>query len=378
MAKSTAHITHLNLRFTKRKAYSATYSPLLSLFFFAALLFSLSCEISQADEIDEIRRAFLCGDLAQVKNLLKNDPSLVCTMDETGASPLHYAVDHIQKWESGQIEVVEYLLSHGADINAANRNGSTPLGIATARAKWFEPFDVFDIEIRKRIINLLISHGAEIRDINEAIAAGDAEKVELFIRKNPGPAASIADFHTPLHCAAFWDKREVIKLLITRDAAVNASGPEGTPLHLSSMLGNYGATELLISHGARVNEKDSSGQTPLHQAIKMGSSIYYDPRAGKYQSIDPHLEAQKTGEFLKVIKLLITAGSKLNIQDDASGFTPLHCAAINGKKEVVELLISRGADLNLKDRNGRTPLKAAAERGHTEIDKLLRRHGAGE
>gem|GEM_PF-2164309 len=385
------------------------------LFFLAALLISLSSEICLADEIDDIRQALLNRDLTQVKSLLKNDPSLARRTDETGASPLHYAVDHRRVWDSDLIGIVEYLLSQGADVNAVTKSGSTPLSIASERAEWFQPEDMFDMEVRKSVITLLITHGAKICDINEAIAAGDVEKAALFIRKNPGLIAHNEDFYTPLHCAAFWGKSEVAQLLIAQGADVNANGPEGTPLHLSSMLGNFGVTEVLIAHGAHVNERDRLGQTPLVNAIKLGSPIYYDPRAGKYQSIDPHLEDHKFDEFLKVIKLiiaagadvnskpqrryimnllplhiasikgcretaelLIAAGSKLNIQDDSYGFTPLYCAAINGKREVVELLISKGADVNMKDSSGITPLKSAAGNGYTEIVELLRKHGAVE
>jgi ankyrin repeat protein len=49
-----------------------------------------------------------------------------------------------------------------------------------------------------------------------------------------------------------------------------------------------------------------------------------------------------------------------------------------GYKGIAEFLIAKGADINLKDRDGRTPLGIAVHRGHTEIAALLRRHGAKE
>ena len=53
----------------------------------------------------------------------------------------------------------------------------------------------------------------------------------------------------------------------------------------------------------------------------------------------------------------------------------MHYAARNGRKEIVELLIAKGADVNARRMNGRTPLDAAIIRNHTETADLLRKHG---
>jgi len=54
-----------------------------------------------------------------------------------------------------------------------------------------------------------------------------------------------------------------------------------------------------------------------------------------------------------------------------TGWTALHHAAFKGQKEVAELLIDKGADVNAKDKNGGTPLHIASSRGQKEIAELL-------
>jgi len=56
------------------------------------------------------------------------------------------------------------------------------------------------------------------------------------------------------------------------------------------------------------------------------------------------------------------------------GGTPLHEAAASGCKEIVELLVTKGADVNANI-GGWTPLHLAVDEGHTEIAELLREHG---
>ncbi len=63
---------------------------------------------------------------------------------------------------------------------------------------------------------------------------------------------------------------------------------------------------------------------------------------------------------------------------DYYGFTPLHEAAKEGHKDVVELLIAEGADVNVPNYGSITPLKIAQKNNQTEIVELLREHGAEE
>jgi DNA-binding beta-propeller fold protein YncE len=78
-----------------------------------------------------------------------------------------------------------------------------------------------------------------------------------------------------------------------------------------------------------------------------------------------------------VAELLIAKGADINSRAD-NGYTPLNSACLRGQKDVVELLIGGGADMNVKDNKGQTALSLANEKGHTEIVELLLKHGAKE
>ena len=64
----------------------------------------------------------------------------------------------------------------------------------------------------------------------------------------------------------------------------------------------------------------------------------------------------------------------MNAKGD-KGSTPLHGAAFKGHKEIAELLIVKGADVNAKIEDSGTPLDVAIRRNHPEIADLLRKHG---
>lgn len=63
---------------------------------------------------------------------------------------------------------------------------------------------------------------------------------------------------------------------------------------------------------------------------------------------------------------------------DNDGDAPLHIAALHGHKEIVELLLANGANVNVKDSEGRTPFDEAIRRGHEDVFELLRKHTAKE
>ena len=78
---------------------------------------------------------------------------------------------------------------------------------------------------------------------------------------------------------------------------------------------------------------------------------------------------------IEAVKQHLAAGVDVNAKEDQLGMTPLSVAAAFGHKEIVELLIANGADLEAKDQWGVTPLTNATNNGHTEIVDLLRKHG---
>ncbi len=72
-----------------------------------------------------------------------------------------------------------------------------------------------------------------------------------------------------------------------------------------------------------------------------------------------------------IVKMLLNKGANVNTQD-GNGYTALIWAAAVGSKDIVEMLINAGVDVNAKDNNGKTALMYAADYGDKEIIELLK------
>ncbi|MDB4808156.1 ankyrin repeat domain-containing protein [Verrucomicrobia bacterium] len=104
-----------------------------------------------------------------------------------------------------------------------------------------------------------------------------------------------------------------------------------------------------MADGADVNAKGGmTGGAPLHYAAMFGRK--------------------------EIAELLIAKGADVNAKDEA-GRTPLYEAAWQGRGEIAELLIAKGADVNAKNEDGKTPLDSAIPRKRPGIAGLLRKHG---
>ncbi len=79
---------------------------------------------------------------------------------------------------------------------------------------------------------------------------------------------------------------------------------------------------------------------------------------------------------LAKVKALLKENPDLVFSQNEVGWTPLHVAAALGHKDVAELLLGNGADVNAQDKKGRTPLDGAAKNGHKAVAELLMGHGA--
>ena len=148
---------------------------------------------------------------------------------------------------------------------------------------------------------------------------------------------------------------EAVKQHIAAGTDVNAKGSDDgwTPLQIAAAEGQNEIVELLISYDADVNAKADNGTTPLHCASGEG-----------------HKE---------IAELLISKGADVSAKDEFMK-TCLHYAAQYGHKGNVDLLIAKGADVSAKIEGGeeddQTSLSLAIQNNQTEIADLLRKHGA--
>jgi len=106
--------------------------------------------------------------------------------------------------------------------------------------------------------------------IHDAARAGDLDKVKTLVKEHPELISSKDEKYgqTPLHIAAFNDRKDVAEFLLANKADVNAKSNNGsTPLHLAAGKGNKDIVELLLANNADVNAVDNEGWSPVHSAV---------------------------------------------------------------------------------------------------------------
>ena len=169
----------------------------------------------------------------------------------------------------------------------------------------------------RRDLAELIASKKKALDIFEAAALGRLDRLKQCLRDDPSAINSRSkDGFTALHFACFFGQPDAARLLIESRAAVDAVAANPTkvmPLHSAASSRNLEAARLLLERGAPINARQQGG------------------------------------------------------------WVPIHAAAQNGDRPMVELLLKHHADPKLANDQGKTSAMVAREKGHAELAALLER-----
>jgi ankyrin repeat protein len=210
----------------------------------------------------------------------------------------------------------------------------------------------------------------EVDEFRHAAGRGDKAAVTAFLDKYPAAVDQASAFgDTALVYAAQTGRKEIVELLLARGAIADAPDSTGqTPFMWASEYKRKEIAELLWEKTA--SESAKKHRRAMHAALKEKKS--HMPSASK---ISDFVNDAAMGDVNAVTEFLDKYITAIN-QVDEDSYTALTMAAFKGQATVVELLLERGAQLDMRDSSGKTPLMCAAGMGHTGIVELLWKKGA--
>ncbi len=174
-----------------------------------------------------------------------------------------------------------------------------------------------------------------------AVYSGRRELAEKILSLRPEPPDIF-------EAAALGDTERLRALLRSNPELLRSYSPDGwTPLHLAAFFGNTEAARLLVEAGAPLDAKsrNSLANTPLNAAA--------------------------AGDHRDIVRLLLERGADPNTRQHGA-IAPLHSAAFNGDLEMVKLLLQHHADPGAITEDNRTAAGMAEEKGHEDVAALLR------
>lgn len=369
------------------------------------------------------------GLLDTVKFLLAANPRLLECKDELGRTPLICAA------VGGSLPVVQFLIEKGANTSAAiySRNSDIHEFQAIHCAVHANHKTVFhyllnndvdsdqlvgrfkvhlihlaagyaDLEILERILrrNNALLEQTDYRQQTPliwAVNTGDEKVVEYLLKKGANTTASTQTSEedpdhgkSALHYAIENGSPNVLNLLLSYGADINASVKGRHPLHLAVIWGEEVIVRLILHrYPTLLNITSATMKTPLHYAITEGQvgifnylmDLGADTKQAMWETIGQEnklttpIELAAMSDTFEMLQKFAEKGANMHERYSVNQFHLIHLASINGKTDVVRGLLNDYPELlNCKDVLGQTPLIWAAAEGHTELVQLLLDEGA--
>lgn len=326
----------------------------------------------------------------------------------------------------GRLDDAKKLIAGGADVNAANKDGISPLMQAAEGSAY--------LQNNTPAVSMLLEHPVKVdaqdnrgrTALDWAVSEGKDDAAKLLLEHKANPNAKTGDGSTVLMTAVQYGKVNLLKLLIEHGGDVDAADTHGnTPLQIAAegtayLPNNVPLVEILLAQGAKIEAQDSRGRTALYRAASEGKNdalnLLLDHKAeidhkandgstalleattfGKIATVelllkrgaDPNIADASSNTPLLVaaegnaympnnvgeVTALLAAGAKVDAVD-GKGRTPFYRAAAEGKVEAMQLLLDKKADLNARATDGSTPLLAAVQSAKLDAVKLLCEKGA--
>ncbi|XP_068960468.1 ankyrin repeat and KH domain-containing protein 1 isoform X6 [Petaurus breviceps papuanus] len=284
----------------------------------------------------------------------------------------------------GHEELVSVLIARDAKIEHRDKKGFTPLILAATAG-------------HVGVVEILLDKGGDIEAQSErtkdtplslACSGGRQEVVDLLLARGANKEHRNVSDYTPLSLAASGGYVNIIKILLNAGAEINSRTGSKlgiSPLMLAAMNGHVPAVKLLLDMGSDINAQiETNRNTALTLACFQGRaevvSLLLDRKANVEHraktGLTPLMEAA-SGGYAEVGRVLLDKGADVNAPPvPSSRDTALTIAADKGHYKFCELLINRGAHIDVRNKKGNTPLWLAANGGHFDVVQLLVQAGA--
>ncbi|KAL7917449.1 ankyrin repeat-containing domain protein [Trichoderma austrokoningii] len=290
-------------------------------------------------------------------------------------------------------ELVQLLIEHGADVNI--RGGYW--GLALYAAASLAHIDAVEV------MELLLENGTALQ---VACNLGTIEAVRFLLDQGADYNAEGGRFGTSLQAAAArsvashpHSKVQILKLLINKGADINQQGGEfGTALQAVCRSPNVDLIPMLLEYGADVDAKSGRYGTaliavcgnrwtePEHVQLLLDHGAHTNSRAEELGTVLIAV-CERNPDYrqkfiIEIAQLLLDLGAEITIQGGQGGQggqcgTALSAACLWGHSELIRLLLSRGADIHLRDCAAwhAATCYVAIRCGDTDVLELLLEHG---
>jgi ankyrin repeat protein len=349
------------------------------------------------------------GDLPVVELLLKNGAA-VNGIKQPDLTPLHFAAGN------GRKSVVEFLLSKGAKPDSPTGSGVTPLHLAVLKGYeqvarvLLDAGSKVNAQVQKDTSRSADSLSYTLHSLQSplhlACQEGYGGLVDLLVSKGADVNIQDSKGSTPLTVAAMANNESIVSALLSAHADPNAR--RASALALAAGQGNLAMLDLLLSHGTNLNltgaleaavqngrpevvtrliQSKANPNSKYENGEPLASGALNSPAVLKALldgGADPNqrslngqpLVARVVSGPLEVLELLLSHGADASAQDAEHGYSALHYAVANAHPNAARTLIKHGANVNAQTKTGETPLHFAVRSRREDIATLLLDNGA--